>query len=731
MNAPPTAEQQFARALAEHRLQPTGIVADGQLHRFDGPDEKHGKRSAWYVLYGDGDLPAGAFGDWRSGLSWTWRSKLGHSLTHAEREITHQRTTQARTEAAAVRAMLANDARKKCVELWGIGGPVRADHPYVQSKGIKPFGAKQLRNALLIPLRDAGGELRNLQFIQPDGGKRFKADGVVSGCCCLIGMASEPEALLLICEGWATACSLHSATGHPVAAAMSAGNLVDVANAWRAKLPHARIVLAADDDLGTDGNPGITKATAAARAIGGLLAIPEFGRGRPTGATDFNDLAAFAGLEAVSACVDAAASPEALVAMPIADRMAPGSAKAPSRPSVLLSRASDITPEPIRWLWPGWLPASKLTLLAGSPGTGKTTLALTLAACVTRAGSWPDGTKSTQPGDVLMWSGEDDPADTLVPRLAAAGADLRRVHFVRSVIDGNGEIQPFDPSRDIPLLGERLAEMGGARLLIIDPIVSAVSGDAHRANDVRRNLQALIDMAGTFQCAVLGISHFAKSTKGNAPSERVIGSQAFVALARMVLVTAKDEAAERRILARAKSNIAPDDGGVSYSLEQVETNGIEASRIVWGAMIVGTARDILGDIEQDDEEKTGQDDAHEFLVSILADGPLRTKEIKLDADGAGYNWKMMQRAASRLGVEKRKLGMKEGWEWALSKETRHEEDTKSPALRTKSPSVIHVPFGSGKGLRAAGLPDFAKGDTAEGVESSGTSLAVAARDEPC
>jgi putative DNA primase/helicase len=85
-------------------------------------------------------------------------------------------------------------------------------------------------------------------------------------------------------------------------------------------------------------------------------------------------------------------------------------------------------------------------------------------------------------------------------------------------------------------------------MMIVDPIVSAISGDAHRANDVRRNLQALVDMAGSYGCAVLGISHFAKGTKGTSPAERVIGSQAFVALARMVLVAGKDEAAERRIL---------------------------------------------------------------------------------------------------------------------------------------------------------------------------------------
>lgn len=341
-----------------------------------------------------------------------------------------------------------------------------------------------------------------------------------------------------------------------------------------------------------------------------------------------------------------------------------------TRPHALLTRAADVVPRPVEWLWRHWLVAGKLNMLAGAPGAGKTTLALKLAAIVTTGGEWPDGTRCERAGDVLMWSSEDDPADTLVPRLYAMGADLQRIHFVHGISDSDGRILPFDPARDVPLLAERINGMGGARLLIVDPLVSAVSGDSHRANDVRRDLQPLVDMAAAHGCAVLGISHFSKGSKGATPAERVIGSQAFVALARMVLLAAKDENAERRIFMRGKSNIAPDDGGYSYTIEQADAQpGITASRVVWGEAIKGNARDILGEIEAiedgDGEERTERDEARDFLRDLLAGGRVSVKKIQAEARGAGYAWRTIERAKRELGIEARKVGVKEGWCWAL------------------------------------------------------------------
>ncbi|MDI1300609.1 MAG: AAA family ATPase [bacterium] len=358
--------------------------------------------------------------------------------------------------------------------------------------------------------------------------------------------------------------------------------------------------------------------------------------------------------------------------------------------------AADIQPESISWLWPYWLALGKLAILAGAPGTGKTTLALSIAAVITTAGRWPDKTPCHEIGSVLIWSGEDDPADTLVPRLIAAGADLYRAHFLRGVNE-DGESRSFDPSKDIPLIAAALEAIGDVRLLIIDPIVSAVSGDSHKAAEVRRSLQPIVDYAMKHRCAVLGITHFAKGTSGGNPLERVIGSQAFGALARLVLVAAKDENSEAdRVLARAKSNIGPDDGGVSYTLESVTLDGgIVTSRTRWGEIIAGSAREILGDVESTSEAGGNPvDDAAEFLREALANGSVTVKNLKIDADGSGHSWATVRRAKTKLGVISLREGYGEdgGWSWKLQNTIHAHQNTKG--AHSKSVSM----YGNGEHL---------------------------------
>lgn len=201
---------------------------------------------------------------------------------------------------------------------------------------------------------------------------------------------------------------------------------------------------------------------------------------------------------------------------------------------VVLLNGADLTPEPVQWLWNGWLALGKLHILAGAPGQGKTTLAMAVAATVSIGGRWPDGGRSL-PGRVVIWTGEDDPADTLLPRLIAAGADRARCHFV-SGVDCNGRALPFDPAQHLQALQAEIRKLGDVRLLVVDPVVSAVAGDSHKNTEVRRALQPLVDLAAACGCAVLGISHFSKGGAGQDPAQRVVGSIAFTAVARVVLV---------------------------------------------------------------------------------------------------------------------------------------------------------------------------------------------------
>lgn len=336
------------------------------------------------------------------------------------------------------------------------------------------------------------------------------------------------------------------------------------------------------------------------------------------------------------------------------------------RPAVELLRGSDLTPEPINWLWPGWLPLGKLVLLAGAPGTGKTTTALSFAATVTAGRSFPDGSLCPV-GDVLIWSGEDDPTDTLVPRLIAAGADRDRIYFVGDA-DPQGKCRPFDPAADTEKLLEAARVLPNLRLVIFDPVVNAVTGNSHQNTEVRRGLQPLVDFAARVGAVLVGITHFAKGGAGLDPTMRVIGSVAFSAVARVVLVCAKnhdEEGTQRRILARSKSNLGPDDGGFTYSLEQVEAlPGITASRAVWGEAVEGNARELLAEPGDDDDLRPGEK-AKQFLRDCLTAGLTPFKTIQAEAKEAGISLATLRRAAKSIGVRPVKGGMEDVWYWSL------------------------------------------------------------------
>ncbi len=300
------ASEQFQQAIAGDRLPvPEVIHGDGTLYRFS-TNGKRMDQSGWYVLYDDGDVPAGAYGCWRSGISKTWCSKDTKSMTPAERSAHLQRMQAIAQQREADKAQRQHDAAMAAAQRWEAALPAPADHPYLAKKGVHAHGTRvEPDGFLIVPMRDTNGKLWNIERINPANFKDKKGllGGRRTGLYYSIG---KPKGVLIVCEGFATGASIHEATGDAVAVAFNAGNLREVAQALHSKYPKLRLILASDDDAFTDGNPGITKATEAARAIGGHLSKPYFGAQRSEAETDFNDLHQRAGLDAVQACIDAA-----------------------------------------------------------------------------------------------------------------------------------------------------------------------------------------------------------------------------------------------------------------------------------------------------------------------------------------------------------------------------------------------------------------------------------------
>ena len=268
---PQDAAQNFNAALDKAGLATKDkIIPDGKLHRFTVKGDKAGKKNGWYVLYGDG-LPAGAFGCWKRGISESWCSKTDRQMMAAERSEFKRRMTEARAAREAEEAERRKAARDKALYIWKASPPALENHPYLVKKGVKNHGLRFHKSLLVIPMRDSEGNLQSLQFIDDDGNKQFLSGGLKKGCYFAIGSPTEP---LCIAEGYATAATIYEATGLSVAVAFDAGNLMAVAQAIRAKFPHIKITLCADNDTETFGNPGLTKAREAAAAVGARLAIP-------------------------------------------------------------------------------------------------------------------------------------------------------------------------------------------------------------------------------------------------------------------------------------------------------------------------------------------------------------------------------------------------------------------------------------------------------------------------
>lgn len=295
----------FRDAIRSIGLIPPDVIEPGVMYRFPGKGKRNGNTAGWCRLHPDG--LGGSFGDWSQDFKGNWQAERSTQFTQAERAAFARHVQESRAQAEVEKIAKQSEAAAMADSIWRAAQPAGSDHAYLKHKGIQAHGAKVHNGALVVPMRE-GAALRSLQFIGADGLKRFLTDGKKKGCYFSIGNP-KGAAALCICEGFATGASIHEANGWPVAVAFDVGNLEAVALAIRARLPELALIICADDDANTEGNPGVTKATAAAIAVCGKLAIPIFGDNRPPKATDFNDMAAHCGKEAVERAIAGAIVP--------------------------------------------------------------------------------------------------------------------------------------------------------------------------------------------------------------------------------------------------------------------------------------------------------------------------------------------------------------------------------------------------------------------------------------
>lgn len=332
----------------------------------------------------------------------------------------------------------------------------------------------------------------------------------------------------------------------------------------------------------------------------------------------------------------------------------------------LLTRSlADVQTRPVSWLWPGRVPRGKVTMLAGDPGLGKSFVTMDLAARVTVNADLPDArTPFRTPGTVLVLSAEDDAADTIRPRIEAAGGDPSRVTVVDGVRahPGAAGTSGLRLDLDLPAVEKHLATMEKPRLIVIDPI-SAYLGevDSHSNAQVRGLLADLARLAASHGPAVVCVSHLNKAAGGKAVY-RMMGSLAFTAAARIVWQIERhpdDDA--RRVMVLVKSNLDAKRTGLSYALND--------GRVQWDEQPVEMEASALegeGGVGGAEAPARGEAAAAEFLVELLAGGPLPANDVLARAREAGHSVSAVKRARNRLGLVSRKArGPGGGWEMAL------------------------------------------------------------------
>jgi KaiC/GvpD/RAD55 family RecA-like ATPase len=345
-------------------------------------------------------------------------------------------------------------------------------------------------------------------------------------------------------------------------------------------------------------------------------------------------------------------------------------------PEVVGIRASEVITKPVKWLWDKRIPKGKLTMFDGDPDVGKSVVTMDLAARVSTGRGFPDGA-ACEAGNVLVANVEDAKEDTVVPRLKAHGADLERIVVIDGMPDGKGGTRLLDLPDDVKPL-KNAVEHYEAALLIIDPVLTMLGGDANKDQDARKALTPLRDMAEETGVTIVAVRHLNKNVSLSA-IQRGGGNMGLIGVARSGAFFAHHpEADGLRVMAPHKSNLAEKQPSLQYVIKgwAIDEN---IGRVEWRGITEHDANSLATE-NLSPHEKTRLEEAREFLYEELKDAPMWARQIYRDANDAGIARRTLESAKSHMRIRSEKIGT-EGWQWSLPEKEGRKESTEEEEHR--------------------------------------------------
>jgi phage/plasmid primase-like uncharacterized protein len=467
------------------------LIADGEIHRVAHVSSKKGSLDGWYILHVGGKVPVGIAGCWKEPtFESKWVADIGRTMSFTERFEHDKWVADLKAKKEAERLASQAVAAERAEDEVGTYADASDDHPYLVRKHIQAHGIKIDRaGRLVVPVINQSGEILSYQTIDSDGNKRFLKGGKIEGGFYEL---RGNRKIVFVGEGFATCASIFEATGYTVMVAFDCGNLAKVAKAAKEMFPGSKIVIGADNDQFTEGNPGVTKGRAAAALVFGEIVYPSFGDAdmvdnKPT---DWNDLHCLQGLDAVKEQIER-------VAGPVRDKLA-----------FEFSRADSLELSEIRWIVDDYIEADSLAQVFGDPGGGKSFVSIDIACCVATGKDWHG--HQVQQGAVFYIAGEGH--NGLARRFKGwelgngttlDGAPLFKSHRAAQLYDATEAALVADSIKTLS------AECGHVpSMIVIDTLARNMGGDENSTQDMNSFIQHLDTyLRQDYKCCVLVVHH--------------------------------------------------------------------------------------------------------------------------------------------------------------------------------------------------------------------------------